>query len=129
MLVRLVLVLVVLRALGVGYVLWRRPPRRLRGSHLDLEGLGIRGPAIVQFTAPYCAPCRAAAPRLAEVAGDARVGFAQVDVGQRPDVARALRIRTVPTIAVADGGGRVLGVWTGLPSTGEIAELASRARA
>jgi thiol-disulfide isomerase/thioredoxin len=110
------------------YVLWRRPPRRLQGRRLDLGSLGIAGPAIVQFTTRYCAPCKAAVPHLARAAERTRVRFAQVDVGARPDLARTYGIRTVPTIAVADGDGRVLGVWTSLPANGEIVEAASRAR-
>jgi thiol-disulfide isomerase/thioredoxin len=115
-------------AVTAGYVLWRRPPRRLEGGRLDLVGLGLAGPAIVQFTTRYCAPCKAAVPHLARAARETQVAFAQVDVGARPQVARTYGIRTVPTIAVADRDGRVLGVWTALPPNGEIVEAALRAR-
>ncbi len=115
-------VLLVLAALA----LWRRPPRRL--NRVDLRQLGVPGPAIVQFSAAYCAPCRAAAPRLREVAERSEVPYVQVDVGERPEVARRHGIRTVPTIAVAGRDGRVFGVWTALPKNGEIADAALRAR-
>jgi thiol-disulfide isomerase/thioredoxin len=115
-------------AVIAGYVLWRRRPRRLEGGRLDLGELGVGGPAILQFTTRYCAPCKAAVPHLARSARETRVAFAQVDVGARPDVARTYGIRTVPTIAVADRDGRVLGVWTSLPPNGEIMEAALRAR-
>jgi thiol-disulfide isomerase/thioredoxin len=115
-------------AVTAGYVLWRRPPRRLEGGRLDLGGLGVAGPAIVQFTTRYCAPCKAAVPHLTRAARESQVAFAQVDVGARPDVARTYGIRTVPTIAVANRDGRVLGVWTALPPNGEIVEAAFRAR-
>jgi thioredoxin-like negative regulator of GroEL len=75
-----------------------------------------------------CAPCRAAAPSLEAAATRQDVRYAQVDVGGRPDVARAYGIRTVPTIAVARRDGRVVGVWTGLPGGGAIEEAARRAR-
>lgn len=126
MTLRLVVALAVLAAVGGAWALWRRPPRRL--GKTDLARLGVRGPAIVQFTTRYCAPCRAAAPRLQSAADEARVPFRQFDVGDRPEVARVYAIRTVPTIAVTGRGGRVEGVWTALPPDGEIADAARRAR-
>jgi thioredoxin 1 len=106
------------------YVLWKRPPRRL--GRLDLAGLGIRGPAVVQFTTETCAPCKAAAPRLQDAADRARVPFEQIDVGRRPEVARTYGIRTVPTIAVTGRNGRVTEVWTALPANGEVARAIRR---
>lgn len=128
MFLKLTLLVALFGAVAAGYVLLRRPPRRLEGGRLDLVGLGVDGPAIVQFTTRYCAPCKAAVPHLARAARQTHVAFAQVDVGARPDVARAYGIRTVPTIAVADRDGKVTGVWTALPADREIAEAASRAR-
>jgi thiol-disulfide isomerase/thioredoxin len=125
---KMALLVALFGAVTTGYVLWRRPPRRLEGRWLDLGSVGIAGPAIVQFTTRYCGPCKAAVPHLARAAEQTGLTFAQVDVGARPDLARTYGIRTVPTIAVADGGGRVLGVWTALPANGEIEAAASRAR-
>ena len=127
MLLRLAVLVALLIVILVAYLAWRRPPRRLR-RRIDLPGLGIRGPAIVQFTTPSCAPCKAAAPHLAQAADRAGVRFAQVDVAATPDVARSYGIRSVPTIAVTSSDGSVLGVWTSLPSNGELAEAAARAR-
>ncbi len=129
MTLKIALLVALFGAVATGYLLWRRPPRRLHGLRLDLGSLGIAGPAIVQFTTRYCAPCKAAVPHLARAAEQTGLSFAQVDVGARPDLARSYAIRTVPTIAVADGGGKVLGVWTALPANGEIVEAASRAKA
>jgi thioredoxin-like negative regulator of GroEL len=57
------------------------------------------------------------------------VPFLQIDVGVKPEVARAYGIRSVPTVAVTGAGGRVLDVWTAIPPDGEVAEAARRARA
>jgi thioredoxin-like negative regulator of GroEL len=70
---------------------------------------------VVQFTSDLCGPCKAAAPRLAEAADRGGVQFAQVDVADRPEVARRYGIRTLPTIVVAGPGGEVVGAWTALP--------------
>jgi thiol-disulfide isomerase/thioredoxin len=102
------------------YLAWRRPPRRLGAS--SLASIGIRDPAVVQFTTATCGPCKAAAPHLQAAADRADISYHQIDVGERPDVARAYGIRRVPTIAVTGAGGRVLGVWTAL--SGEISEAA-----
>lgn len=120
MTLRLLIVLAVFATLAVGVVAWRRPPRRLGSS--SLASIGIREPAIVQFTTAACAPCKAAAPRLRATAERAAIPYHQVDVGERPEIARNYGIRRVPTIAVTGPGGRVLGVWTGLSE--EIAEAA-----
>ena len=101
--------------------LWRRPPRLAR---LDLRYLAIRGPAIVQFTTPWCGPCKTAAPHLRRAAGAAGLAYAEIDVADRPDIARRYHIRRVPTIAVAGANGRVLGTWTALPPNGEIGDAA-----
>jgi thiol-disulfide isomerase/thioredoxin len=115
-------VLVALAVLLVAYgalVLWRRPPRRLAGA--DLGGVGIREAAVVQFTTRTCGPCRAAAPHLREAAERAGIVYRQIDVGDRPDVARRFGIRTVPTVAVTGGDGRVRRAWTEVPDHGELA--------
>lgn len=122
---RLAILAALIAALYALWRLWRLPSSRLR--RLDLRTLGVGGPAVVQFTTAICGPCKAAAPRLAEAADRAGVAFAQVDVGERPDVARRYGIRTVPTIVVADAGGEILGAWTELPPDGVVEEAARRA--
>jgi thiol-disulfide isomerase/thioredoxin len=114
-------------ALYAAWQLWRRPPASL--LRLDLPALGMGGPTVVQFTTATCGPCKAAAPRLAEAADRAGVSFAQVDVGERPEVARRYGIRTVPTIVVAARGGEVVGAWTALPEDGALDEAVRRATA
>ena len=114
-------------AVALAYVMWRPPPRRLvQGT---LATLGVRGPALVEFVTEGCPPCRDAAPRLRDAAERVRVPFLQIDVGVKPEVARAYGIRSVPTVAVTGAGGRVLDVWTAIPPDGEVAEAARRARA
>lgn len=127
MLARAVVAVAVLALAFAGYRLWKRPPKRLSG--LSLDELGIRGPAIVQFSARWCAPCRVAAPKLVEAARRAEVDYAEIDLEERPEVAARYGIRTVPTIAVTGRAGRVLRTWTKLPPETEIAEAARRAHA
>lgn len=117
---RVLLAAAVFAAVGGLVLIWRRPPRRLGTS--SLSSIGIRQAAIVQFTTTSCAPCKVAAPHLRAAADRAAIPYHQVDVGERPDVARTYGIRRVPTIAVTGPGGKVLGVWTALSA--EISEAA-----
>jgi thiol-disulfide isomerase/thioredoxin len=127
MIERLAIAAGVFLALAVAYWLWKRPPRRLGRSNLG--SLGIREPAIVQFSTPDCAPCQKAEPRLREAATQTDIPYRRIDVANRPDVAREYGIRTVPTIVVTGRGGRVVGVWTTLPEDGQILDAARRAGA
>jgi thiol-disulfide isomerase/thioredoxin len=120
MIERLLLAGLVFALIAALALAWRRPPRRLGTS--SLASIGIREPSIVQFTTATCGPCKVAAPHLRAAAERASIPFHEVDVGDRPDVARSYGIRRVPTIAVTGAGGRVVGVWTAL--SGEISEAA-----
>jgi thiol-disulfide isomerase/thioredoxin len=122
---RLAIAAAAVGSISLAYLAWRRPPGRL--VRLDLGDLGLQGPVIVQFTTQYCAPCRAARPELESLAKGAAIRYTQIDVGERPEVARQYGVRTVPTIVVAARSGRVLGKWTALPGNGEIAVAATRA--
>jgi thioredoxin 2 len=69
---------------------------------------------LVDFWAPWCGPCRAAAPEVERLA-QSRVGrlvTAKVDTEALPEVARQFAIRTIPTMILLRGGhelGRVSG--------------------
>jgi len=126
MLLRLAIVVLAVAAAYGAMALWRKPSHKL--GRLDLPDLGVDGPAIVQFSTPFCAPCKAAKPHLIDAAGRADVSYAQIDLEQRPDVGERYGIRSVPTIVVADRSGQVLGKWTKLPANGEIRKAAELAR-
>jgi thioredoxin 1 len=128
MILRLLLVAVAFAGVYGAVWLWKRPSRKLSHAHLDLEGWGVEGPAILQFTATWCAPCKAAKPHLEEAARAAEVTYAQVDVETYPEVGSLYGIRSVPTIVVTDTHGHVLGHWTSLPANGEIRHAAEMAR-
>ena len=63
-------------------------------------------PVMVDFWAVWCAPCRAIAPYVEQIAteyeGKAVVG--KVDIEQSPDIANKFGIRNIPTILFFKGG-------------------------
>jgi thioredoxin 2 len=66
-------------------------------------------PVVIDFWAPWCGPCRAVAPELARVAASnaGRLVVAKVNTDDVPELGERFRIRSIPTMAVFDGGREV----------------------
>jgi len=63
-------------------------------------------PVLVDFWAPWCAPCRMVAPVVEELAEeyDGRVSFAKLDVDQNPKTASKYRIMSIPSLIIFKNG-------------------------
>ena len=84
--------------------------------------IGVAGPVVVMFTAPWCPPCRKAeseAAALAKALGPVPVVVADVDATQ--SMALAADLRGVPSLALYRDGG-LAGVRLGAASAGQWAE-------
>jgi thioredoxin 1 len=75
------------------------------------------GMVVVDFWAPWCAPCRMVAPVVAALAEeyDGRVRFAKLNVDEAPGVAGRYGIRSIPTIGIFRDGQAVNGVVGAVP--------------
>ena len=63
-------------------------------------------PVVVDFWAPWCGPCHMVAPELEKVARNAagRYLVVKLDTDAVPDVGARFGIRSIPTMAVFQGG-------------------------
>jgi len=72
----------------------------------ESEVLKSAQPVIVDFWAEWCAPCRAIAPIMKDLAGtyDGKAKIVKVNVDDSPQTAGAYGIRSIPTVLAFHNG-------------------------
>ena len=75
-------------------------------ANFEQEVLQSANPVLVDFTAPWCPPCRAIAPTLEKLAneyvGKAKVG--KIDADENRDTLIKYRVQHLPTVLVFRDG-------------------------
>jgi len=81
-------------------------PIAVADSDFDQMVLQAETPVLVDFWAPWCAPCRMVAPVVEELAEEyeGRVNFAKLDVDQNPKTASKYGIMSIPTLLIFKKG-------------------------
>jgi thioredoxin 1 len=64
---------------------------------------------LVDFWAPWCAPCKAITPHLERLAGEneSQVKVVKVNIQEELDLAKQMGIRNIPTLFMFQGGQKV----------------------
>ena len=69
------------------------------------KALTSTGPAVVDFFATWCGPCKAIAPTVGKLSETySSVRFIQIDVDKNPSIARELEVTAMPTFVLFKDG-------------------------
>lgn len=85
-------------------------------------------PVLVDFWATWCAPCKALAPKIADVAGDfdGRARVVKLDIDKNRKIAMNYNVRSIPTLIVFKNG-EAVGTAVGNVDKAKIAQLLTEA--
>ena len=90
-------------------------------TEADLGGPLGEQATLVQFSTPFCAPCRPTRQILAQVAGLVDgVTHVEVDATTRLDLVQRLRINSTPTVLVLGPDGTIVKRAAGLPRKADV---------
>lgn len=122
----LVLVGTLVLATVVGLLMRERDGRvrtaPVRGLPADVQALvAPDGVTLVQLSTTFCAPCRHARAVLSDLAERVDgLHHAELDLTERPDLARELAVLRTPTTLAVDGSGTELLRVGGVPKRDEL---------
>lgn len=74
-------------------------------NHENWNSVVARDTAVLQFSAPWCGPCKNQTAIIDEVSGTKdNVFFGKVDIEQEMDIANDFKVLSVPTLVVLKNG-------------------------
>ncbi|WP_285658572.1 thioredoxin family protein [Actinomycetospora sp. NBRC 106375] len=124
-----VLVVVLAVATVIGFVLRRRNGTIRSAATEERHGWDLAGTApgpddrvlLLQLSSPICTPCERTREQLGALAAEhAGVRHVDVDIAERPEVARALSVMRTPTTVAFDRTGTELLRVGGVPRRDEL---------
>jgi thioredoxin 1 len=99
----------------------------INDQNFQAEVLDSDIPVIVDFWAEWCAPCRAIAPIIKNLADeyDGRVKIVKLNIDESPSTPGTYGVRAIPTV-LAFQGGQVVQQLQGARPKGDFAEMAEK---
>lgn len=97
-------------------------------ASFDRDVLQSTTPVLVDFWGEWCAPCKAMAPMLDQMAADyaGRLKIAKVELDKNQKTALACNVRAAPTLLLFKGG-KVQATQMGLASRSQLVAMIDRA--
>ncbi|MDW5298569.1 MAG: thioredoxin [Sedimentibacter sp.] len=78
---------------------------KITSDNFEQEVLKSDKTVLLDFWAPWCAPCRMVAPVIDEIAGEVtNAKFGKINIDEQPELATAFGIMSIPTLAVMKNG-------------------------
>ena len=79
--------------------------REVTDETFDADVLQASHPVVVDFTAPWCGPCKAIEPALEELAAATPgVEFVKLDIDANPRTANRFGVLSLPTVTLFQSG-------------------------
>lgn len=78
----------------------------LKSAEFEQEVIKSQTPAVVDFYADWCGPCRMVSPIIEQLSHEyaGRVKFVKLNTDENPDIAMKYGIMSIPTIMVFKNG-------------------------
>ena len=79
--------------------------REITDENFEAEVLSADRPVVIDFWAPWCGPCKAVEPILADLAeANAGVDFVKLNIDENPLTAARYDVLSIPTAILFEGG-------------------------
>jgi thioredoxin 1 len=81
-------------------------PVEIKDANFSEVVTQAKTPVLIDFWAPWCAPCRMVSPVVEELADeyDGKVNFGKVNVDENPKIASQYGIMSIPTLILFKDG-------------------------